>query len=188
MDPLTHVFLPLTVAYALFRDTFSAPRYLLLGGFGLVPDLDKLLGAPGLFHSLLTLLPLCAGLLLVDRWWNGDVTYGALAASFVLLHVFLDFLDGSGAYLLYPVVETGIGLTYPMSVTFGEGLLGFRFEGLPVELVSQSAATGFSESTTVESNSFGFLEPYGFASVLAFLAVYGGEALRDRRHGARTEP
>lgn len=187
MDPLTHVFLPLTVAYVLASELFPTPRYLLLGLFGLVPDLDKLLGVPGLLHSLLTVVPLCVALVVADRRWGGDAPYGLLAVAFVTVHLFLDFLDGSGLYALYPLVETGVGLAYPLSVTFGEGLLGFQFEGWPVVLDVEPAPTGFAESAAVDENTFGFLAPYGLASVLTFCCIYVGELYRDRSIAWRAE-
>lgn len=180
MDPLTHVFLPLTVAYVLVRDLLPSPRYLLLGLFGLVPDLDKLLGVPGLLHSLLTVVPLCAGLVVVDRWWRGDAAYGTLLAAFLLSHLLLDFVDGSGLYALYPLTDAGLGLSYPLTVTFGDGLLGFQFERWPVVLSVESAPTGYAESPSVDRNTFGFLAGYGVASVLTFSIIYAGERYREQ--------
>ncbi|HET7323898.1 MAG TPA: hypothetical protein VFJ06_06170 [Halococcus sp.] len=52
MDALTHLFLPLTVAYILFPDRFADPRAFALGVFGLLPDADKYFGIQGVFHSL----------------------------------------------------------------------------------------------------------------------------------------
>lgn len=174
MDALTHVFLPLTVACVVVATRFPTPRYLALGAFGLAPDLDKLLGVPGLLHSALTIVPLCVALIALDRWRADVFPYGTIAAALVLSHLLLDFVDGSGAYLLYPLVETGVGLGYPATVTFGEGLLGVTFDGWPVVLETRSAPVGFRESPFVASNTFGFVGPTGVASVLAFGAVWVG--------------
>lgn len=184
MDPLAHVFLPLLVAYVLVPEWFPSPAYVAIGTFGLLPDVDKLLGVPGMLHSLVTVVPLCLALVALDRWLPFDARYGALAAAFVLSHLFLDFLDGSGFYVLYPVVEGGLGLSFPMVVTFGEGLLGFQFEGAPVVVERLESPTGFAESSTVDSNTFGFFDAYGFATALAFLAVVVG---RSRRGSAGAE-
>lgn len=182
MDALTHVCLPLTVAVVARTDLFPDPRYLLVGAFGLAPDADKYLGVPGVGHSLLTVVPLCLLLVGLDRWWRGDATYGTLAAALVLSHLLLDFVDGSGVYALAPLVDAGIGLAYPGSIVFGEGLLGVRLDGLPVALDTKPAPVGFRESTAVTSNGFGFVNSFGVAATLTFLGVYA--ALDGRLPGS----
>lgn len=181
MDALTHVFLPLTVVYAVWPEGFGPNRHFLLGLFGLVPDLDKLLGVPGLLHSLLTIVPITVAMVVLgQRWERVDRRFATLAAGLVLSHLLLDFLDGSGVYALYPIVETGVGLAYPIEVIFGEGPLGVTFEGWPVAIVQKDAPVGFAESAGVDSNRFGLVGSTGVASTLAFLALVWGRSWRDR--------
>lgn len=169
MDALTHVFLPLTVAYAVRPQLFDRPTYLGLGVLGLLSDGDKFIGHPGLLHSLATLVPICAGLVAVEYFWRGKVRYSVIAAAFVLSHLVLDVVDGGPVPLLYPLSTAGIGLTYPIQVAFGEGLLGIAFHGSPVALRTTAPQPGF--------NTYGFLNGFGVASTLTFLAVYAGNKL-----------
>lgn len=176
MDPLTHVFLPLTVAYAVRPDLFPDPHHLALAGFGLVPDLDKFLGMQGLFHALPALVPLSAVVLAGERRLRGGTTYAWLAVAFLASHLILDLLDGGPVPLLYPFVETGTGLFFPATVTFGQGPVGVVVDGPLVSLRNTAPRTGHG--------SFGLLTGYGFASVLAFLAVWDG---RTGRAGEEVE-
>ena len=178
MDPLTHVFLPLLVAYVLRPDLFPDYRYLLLGGFGVIPDLDKLIGIPGLLHSLVTLVPLCVVLIAADYWYRGDSTYGLLASAFLLSHLLLDIIEGVPVTLLYPFVTTGVGLAYPMEVVFGTGPLGFTFQNPPIALEFSETRTGYAESDAVEANTFGFIDEYGVTSTITFVVVYLAECRR----------
>lgn len=100
MDFLTHIFLPLTVAYVLKRELFETPAHLSLAGFGLLSDFDKFIGYPGLLHSFITLTPICLALLAGERWLRGRVVLSPLIVAFVLSHLLLDFIDGvqSGLY------------------------------------------------------------------------------------------
>ncbi|WP_336000337.1 metal-dependent hydrolase [Halorientalis halophila] len=170
MDFLTHLTLPLTVAYVIRRDLFPSPPYLLLGGFGLLSDFDKFLGMPGLLHSAVSL----AGISLVvggaERQFRGEMEYSLLIVCLIWSHLLLDLVDGGPVPLLYPFVESGIGLQYPVRTVFGEGLLGLRFEGSPVSLRTATPRPGH--------NTYGFVKGGGVASALAFLAVYLG--LRNR--------
>lgn len=173
MDPLTHVFLPLTVAYAVRPELFAAPRHFAVAGFGLVPDLDKFVGQQGLLHALPALSVLAIALLVGERRLTGRRTYAALAVAFLASHLLLDFLDGGPVPLLFPFVKTGAGLTYPMTLTFGEGPLGVVVRGPPVALRSGAPRTGHQ--------SFGgIVTSTGIASVLTFLGVLFG---RTRERG-----
>lgn len=171
-DFLTHLFLPLTAVYVLRPDLFPTPAYLGLGAFGLLADLDKFLGHPGLTHSLVTLVPLCAAVLGVERWWRGESTYGPVVVALVLSHLLLDFLDGGPVPLLFPVVETGIGLEYPVRTVFGRGPVGLTFEGPLVRLRTSVPAGGF--------NTYGFIQGLGVANAALFATVYVGTELRER--------
>ncbi|TYL36428.1 hypothetical protein CV102_22660 [Natronococcus pandeyae] len=190
MDALTHVFLPLTIAYVLRRDLFQQPQYLLLGLFGLVSDLDKPLGVPGLLHSLVTLVPICLILIVIDYWYRDDTTYGLLTSAFVLSHPVLDILEGVTVPLLYPLVATGVGFTYPMTVVFGPdaGALWFALEGPPVALEFGEPRLGHATDPDVTENTYGVIDGYGVASTLTFLFVYGGLEWQERRERGNESP
>lgn len=174
MDPLTHVFLPLTGAYVLCPKQFNRQWCLAFGLFGLVPDFDKFLGMPGLFHSIITLVPLCLLLLAVEYKGREQINYSGLAVFFIASHLLLDLLDGSGIYLLYPFVRTGIGLQYPMQIGFGEGVLGFTFHGPPVSLFFTTPRPGFAGDATTNADVYGFIEGFGIASTILFVIIYLG--------------
>jgi hypothetical protein len=169
-DFLTHLFLPLTAAYVLRRDLFQSPLYLGVGAFGLLADLDKLLGRPGLLHSLVTLVPLCLVVLGVERWWRGESKHGPLIVALVLSHLVLDFLDGGPVPLLFPLIETGVGLEYPVRTVFGQGPIGLTFEGPLVRLRTSVPSGGF--------NTYGFINGFGVANALLFLIIYFGSERR----------
>lgn len=164
-DIFTHLFLPLTAVYVLRRRLFPTPHYLLLGGFGIFSDLDKYLGIPGLLHSLVTLVPISA-LILGVEWWrrDGELTYAPVVVALILSHLVLDFVDGGPVPLLFPLIQDGIGLTYPMQVAFGSGWLGIHFEGPLVALRTSVPRPGF--------NTYGFIQGAGVASLLLFGTVY----------------
>jgi membrane-bound metal-dependent hydrolase YbcI (DUF457 family) len=166
MDALTHLFLPATVAYAALHERFDSPRWLALAGLGLLADFDKYLGAPGLLHSLVPVVPLSVGLLAVGRYRDAAPTLTRLAVGFLWSHLLLDVLDGGPVPLLFPLVESGVGLRYPARVAFGEGLLGFAVRGPVVALRTTAPRGGF--------NAFGFLNGFGVASLVAFAAVFVG--------------
>jgi hypothetical protein len=171
MDALTHLFLPLLVAYVVRPDLFSKPRYMALGGFGLLADFDKLLGVPGLLHSLVTLVPICLGLVAVERVIRKEIHYSRLASVFIMSHLVFDIIEGVTVPLLFPLVTTGIGLAYPMEVVFGTGTLGFTFQGWPVTLKIGVLRTGHA-AADVATNTFGFINGFGVASLLAFLTAF----------------
>ena len=174
MDPLTHVFLPLLVAYVVRPDLFSRPRYMALAGFGLLPDFDKLIGIPGLLHSLVTLAPICLALLVFERRVRGNVQYSGIAVLFIVSHLLLDVVEGVTVPLLFPLVTIGVGFAYPMEVVFGTGPLGFSFQGWPVTLESGEPRTGYAASDDVDTNTFGFINSFGIATTLAFATAYIG--------------
>ena len=176
MDALTHLFLPLLVAYALRPDLFERPRYLALGLFGLLADLDKLIGIPGLLHSLVTLLPICVGLLLLEWVSRSRCHYSAIASGITLSHLPLDIIEGVTVPLLYPIATTGVGLAYPLGLAVGPeaGQLWFAFDGVPIALEFGNLKTGHAVSDAVDSNEFGFVNGYGTATMLAFLLVFVG--------------
>jgi membrane-bound metal-dependent hydrolase YbcI (DUF457 family) len=173
MDFLTHLCLPVTVAYVLYREVFDSPATLLLAGFGLLPDADKFLGMPGMLHSLVTLVPIAVLLLALERGVRGETKYATIAVALAFSHLLLDFVDGGPVPLLFPFVLEGIGLQYPVRTVFGQGLLGLTFEGPLVRLRVLAPRPGY--------NTYGFIKGAGVASSLAFLAVYLGTERRVRR-------
>jgi membrane-bound metal-dependent hydrolase YbcI (DUF457 family) len=170
MDFLTHLCLPVTVAYVLRPDLFESPSTFLLAGFGLLPDADKFLGMAGLLHSLVTLVPVLLGLLLVERVVRGETRYAWLAAALALSHLLLDFVDGGPVPLLAPFLWEGIGLEYPVRTLFGGGPLGVLWlEGPLVSLRVVTPEQGF--------NTYGFINGTGVMSALTFLVVRFGDAI-----------
>lgn len=172
MDALTHLFLPLTVGYVLVPEAFTRRRHLGLAAFGVAPDFDKFLGTPGLLHSLVTIVPVCLLVLALERRALGSLRHSPVAVLFVLSHLLLDFLDGGPVPLLFPFVELGVGLHYPMQVSFGEGPLGVTIHGPPLSLDATSPRPGF--------NTYGFINSFGVASTLLFVIVYSGRRWRGR--------
>lgn len=170
-DFLTHIFLPLTAVYVLRPDLFPSPLYLGLGGVGLLSDFDKFLGQPGLLHSLVTLVPLCLVALGAERAWSGDSRYGLVVVALILSHLLLDFLEGGPVPLLFPILETGIGLEYPVRTVFGQGPLGLTFEGHLVQLRTNTPTGGF--------NTYGFITGFGVANAVLFLTIYLGMERRN---------
>jgi membrane-bound metal-dependent hydrolase YbcI (DUF457 family) len=166
MDFLTHLFLPLTAVYVLRREWFVTPLHLAVAPFGLLSDFDKFLGTPGLLHSLLTLLPLSVGAVAVERFASERLSVTPVILALVWSHLLLDLLDGGPVPLLYPLVESGIGLTYPARTVFGTGALGVAFDGLLVAIRTTAPKPGF--------NTYGFVRGFGVASMLLFLVVYAG--------------
>jgi hypothetical protein len=167
MDFLTHIFLPLTVAYVLKRELFETPAHLSLAGFGLLSDFDKLIGYPGLLHSFVTLTPICLALLAGERWLRGRVVLSPLIVAFILSHLLLDFIDGGPIWPLLPLIDTGIGLQYPVQTVFGSGPVGLTFQGPIVAIkIGMARPSGF--------NSYGFINGFGVASLLSFLVIYVG--------------
>lgn len=172
-DFLTHVFLPLTAAYVLRRELFASPVYLLVGGFGLLSDVDKFLGMPGLLHSLVTLVPICLALLGLEYAWRRELTWAPVLVALILSHLVLDFVDGGPVPLLYPIVREGIGLQYPVRTIFGTGLLGVALEGPIVSLRVAAPRPGH--------NTYGFIKGFGVANALLFAVVYVGLNWQGRR-------
>lgn len=172
MDPLTHLFAPLTAACARSSAFCRRPATAALAGFAAVPDADKLLGRPGLLHSLLTLAPLVAVVYAVERSLRGTWTLAATVAAFLASHLVLDFVDGGPVPLLYPLVEAGPGLQYPSRIAFDAGF-GVAVEGPLLSLRVIAPRAGFHTYPTLITGT-------GVLSVLVFVAV---AALRPRDAG-----
>jgi len=176
MDVLTHVFLPLTVAYVLYPALFDYPATLGLAGFGLFSDFDKFLGQPGLLHSLVTVAPVCLLVLGVERWYRGEWQYAHLVAGFVASHLLLDVVDGGPVPLLYPFVERGLGFQYPARTVFGAEPVGISIDGALVTTRVMAPRPGY--------NTYGFVTSGGVAWLLAFLVIF--VALRRRGRASNT--
>lgn len=174
MDALTHIFLPLTIIYVLRSELFESSRYLAFGLLGLLPDFDKFLGLPGLLHSVITLVSLCLVLFALESYSREQLIYSNFVVFFLVSHLLLDLLDGSGVYLLYPVIQTGIGLEYPMQITFGEGPLGISFQGYPVSAFLTQPRSGFAADATIDANTYGFINAFGVTSTILFVIIYVG--------------
>lgn len=171
MDALTHLFLPLAVLYAARPAWFRSPAWFAVAAFGLLPDFDKFLGAPGLLHSLTAVVPLSVVMLAADRvvpdrLAAGRANVGRVAAGLVWSHLLLDVFDGGPVPVLYPFVEWGLGLRYPARVAFGVEPLGIAVRGPVVALRTVAPRPGF--------HAYGFLNGFGVASAVAFAAVYVG--------------
>lgn len=173
MDPLTHVFLPLTVVYVLYPHLFVHRRVLLLSALGLLSDFDKFLGVPGALHSLLTLLPICLCFVAVEKRLRGTLSYSVLVTAVILSHPLIDVIDGGPVPLLAPITYTGVGLQYPMEVTFGEGALGIVLSGSLVTLAADAPKQGF--------NTYGVINAFGVTSALLFGVLYLTLERRSRR-------
>lgn len=119
MDLLTHLFLPITVAYVLRPDLFPSPVYLSTAFFAVFPDVDKLFGLQGVLHSAIVLGILSGLGILVERWYRSEVRYSGLVAVLLFSHLFLDVLDGGPVTVLYPLSNVGIGLHYPTELVLG---------------------------------------------------------------------
>lgn len=170
MDFLTHLFLPLTAVYVVFPEWFDHPITFAVFGFGLFSDFDKLLGMPGFLHSLVTIVPICLFVLVLERWIRGEWRYAPVVSAVIGSHLVLDFIDGGPVPLLYPFLESGIGLAYPARTVFGSGFFGVRIEGRLVALRITAPEPGF--------NTYGFIQGTG----VAWLLVFGLISLAVRRH------
>jgi len=166
VDLLTHVFLPLTVAFVLRPELFDHPAVLGLGVFGLLPDFDKFLGQPGLLHSLVTLVPICAGILLIERWYRDRWVYAPVVTVFIGSHLVLDLIDGGPVPALFPFFERGLGLQYPAQTVFGRGPIGLWIEGPLITTQAAAPRPGY--------NTYGFLTGEGIAWALVFVVIFIG--------------
>jgi hypothetical protein len=164
MDFLTHIFLPLAALYVLKREAFNPPYHFLLVLFAILPDFDKLVGMPGLLHSLVTLIPLILVMLLFEKLVEGTSGYTGIAAFFVSSHLVLDILDGGPVPFFYPFIKTGIGLEFPLEVAFHS--FSFSFLNDLVRVVYGVPRSGF--------NTYGTFSGFGVASLLLFALVYLG--------------
>ncbi len=168
MDLLTHIFLPLTALYVVKREAFNSPYPFLLVLFAILPDFDKLIGMPGLFHSLVTLLPLILFILLFEKLIKGTSMHTSMAAFFISSHLVLDILDGGPVPFFYPFIKTGIGLEFPLKITFHSPT--FSFQDAPMRLVYAVPKMSFT---------YELLSGFGVASLFLFVFVYLARRQRE---------
>jgi len=164
MDLLTHLFLPLTAAYIVRPELLNSPWTLGLAGLGLLSDFDKFLWTPGLLHSLVTIVPICGAILLLEYWWRDRLRWSPVIVALIGSHLVLDIVDGGPVPLLFPLVKTGTGLEYPVRTVFGQGVIGIQFEGPLVALRTTAPRPGY--------NTYGFVQGAGVASMLLFGLIY----------------
>lgn len=169
MDLLTHLFLPITVAYVLRPELFPSPWYLGFAIFAVLPDADKLLGVQGMLHSLLVLGVIGVVLLGAERLVREDHTYALLAVGLLFSHLLLDLLDGGPVPFLYPIVDAGVGLHYPAQLVL-QDTVAIR-NPLPEVRVG---------TPNRSRQTYPIVTGYGVLSGLTFLTVYLGERLRRR--------
>jgi len=159
MDILTHIFLPLTLVYVLRRD-FKA-KHFPLALFAVLPDFDVLTGIHrGLFHSVIFLAPLSALLLLVEYAFKRRLKYSLIAILFLYSHILLDFLAG-GVPLLYPIVNQGVGVEFPLIIRFGES----------ISLVDVTPRLIYNYPQPVHGE-FDAFSSFGVANTALFLLIY----------------
>jgi hypothetical protein len=166
MDVLTHLFLPITVAYAVRPDLFPSPWYFALAVFAVLSDFDKLLGIPGLLHSVFAVGAIGLGVGLFERRFSGTTTYATVATVFLASHLLLDLLDGGPVTFLYPLIETGVGLEYPTQIVFGDAVQDVAVRN-PLPRVHVNTANTSREA-------YSLVNGYGILSALVFVTVYLG--------------
>ncbi|MFC6765381.1 metal-dependent hydrolase [Natrinema soli] len=172
MDLLTHLFLPITVAYVVRPALFPSPSYLLLAGFAVLPDIDKLLGLQGALHSIITLGLLGGIVFVAERWHRDDSTYAIVIITLLFSHLLLDFLNGGPVTFLYPLSNVGFGLTYPTELVLGDtvGTTGVR----------NPAPAVATDAPNRSRAAYPLVNGYGVLSGLTFLIIYARGSLSER--------
>jgi len=170
MDVLTHLFLPITVAYAVRPCLFPSPWYFALAMFAVLPDFDKLLGIPGLLHSVFAVGAIGLGFGLLERRLSGATTYATVATVFLASHRLLDLLDGGPVTFLYPLIETGVGLEYPTQIVFGDTIQDVAVRN-PLPRVH-------ADATNSNREAYSLVNGYGILSIFVFITVYLGREPR----------
>lgn len=166
MDVLTHLFLPITVAYAVRPDLFPSPWYFALAVFAVLPDFDKVFGTPGLLHSIFAVGAIGFGVVLLERRFSGSKMYATVATLLLISHLLLDFLDGGPVTFLYPLIETGVGLKYPTEIVFGDTVQDVAVHD-PLPRV-------YANPTNSSREAYSLVNGYGVLSILVFVTVYLG--------------
>ena len=175
MDVLTHLFLPITIAYAIRPDLFPSPWYFALAGFAVLPDFDKVLGISGLLHSIFVVGGIGIALTISERRLSDTETYATIATLLLASHLLLDFLDGGPVTLFYPFIKTGVGLEYPTKIVFGDAVHDVTIRN-PIPQIQAG-------TTDVSREAYPLVNGYGVLSVFAFLTVYLGNEIQRRNEG-----
>lgn len=92
--------------------------------------------------------------------------YSTIAVLLLASHLLLDFLDDGPVTLLYPLIETGVGLESQTRVVFGDAVQDAAVHD-PLPRVQIG-------STNLSRKSYPLLNGYGILSILAFLSIYVG--------------
>ena len=178
-DLLSRIFLPLILIYATRRELKL--YHIIFIPFTILPDLDKFLGMVGLLHSLVTIIPICLLLMLLE-WTVGKLTnkntsyfqYSLIASFYIFSHLFLDILDGGPVTLLYPFVRVGVGLSFPASLELGSNPFEFSINNVFPQLVYE---------VPEPSKSYEILSGFGVASAILFLLIVSFDRLE--KNGSR---
>ena len=161
MDILTHIFIPLTIIY-FFKKELNPYYTFTLALLTLLPDLDKVIGLPGILHSIITLTIIISPLLIIEKITRKSWAYTSIIAFFIFSHLLLDLLDTSPIFPLYPLIDTGLIIEFPMKVSFNNP--GFLFIGPPIKILYTKLETGFNTYT-------GVISGFGIASMLLFITL-----------------
>ncbi|MFC7133617.1 MULTISPECIES: metal-dependent hydrolase [Salinibaculum] len=173
MDLLTHLFLPVTVAYVLRPDLFRSPWYLTAGVVAIFPDVDKLLGVQGALHSVVTLGVIAFVFVALERHFRNEMVYAGLLSALLFSHLLLDFLDGGPVTVFYPFIETGVGLQYPTQLALDETL------GVPS--ITQPVPELRVGTPSRSRSTYPLVTGYGVLSALTFGVIYLTQTLRSHR-------
>jgi hypothetical protein len=172
MDFLTHLFLPITVAYVLRPELFPSPWYFLLAGFAVFPDVDKLFQLQGVLHSGIILGVIGMGVWSIERLQRNDSTYATLVTALLYSDLFLDVLDGGPVTFLYPFVDAGIGMTYPAELVVRNTFV--------VPEVHNPLPEVTVRTPNRERETYPLVDGYGMLSAVTFFTVYVGQRLQNR--------
>lgn len=173
MDILTHIFLPLVVLIVFKKQFLEKPIYILLliGFFGIFPDLDKFLGIPGFFHSFITLTFIALIIFAIEYSVKRTYVYSLIIALFLYSHLFLDILDSSPITPLYPLFQFTMYLQFPLVIDFNQ--FSVSITGPPVKLILGQMNFAFETYN-------GVITGYGLLSLLLFTLIYLG--LKRNKH------
>lgn len=161
MDILAHVFIPLTMVYFLKKKL--NPYYIFMLAFlGLLPDLDKVIGLPGILHSMITLTIIILPFLIIEKFTKKSWTYTSIIAFFIFSHLLLDLLDSSPIFPFYPLTNIGLIIEFPMKISFTNS--SFSFIGPPLQITYIKLETGL--------NTYGgIISGFGVTSMLLFVTL-----------------
>lgn len=165
MDILTHIFIPLIFLSLFKKEILEKPLFILIiiGIFGVLPDVDKFLGIPGFLHSFLVLSLILALILFIEYVANREIFYTVIIALLLYSHLFLDILDSSPVALLYPFFDETFHIEFPLKVNFNNFIISFS--EIPLKIVIGKIDFNFESYTGVFTGN-------GVLSMLLFCLVY----------------